>query len=59
LAGDFLVRLEMDAVLANVFGRKQLRGLVVELAELAEAGVVGLLGAWADGQELQVIGEGI
>ena len=53
------MRLEMDAVLANVFGRKQLRGLVVELAELAEAGVVGLLGAWADGQELQVIGEGI
>jgi hypothetical protein len=58
LAGDFFVLLEMDAVLAEVFGREQVRGLVVMLAELADTGVIGLLGARADGQELQVIGEG-
>jgi len=52
------VLLEMDAVLAEVFGREQVRGLVVMLAELADTSVVGLFGARADGQELEVIGEG-
>ena len=58
LPGDFFVLLEMDAVLAEVFGREQVRRLVVMLAELPDTGVIGLLGARADGQELQVIGEG-
>jgi len=59
LAGDFLVLFEVDAVLAKVFRRDQVGGLVVELAELADAGVVGLFGARADGQQFQVIGEGV
>jgi hypothetical protein len=59
LAGDPLFRLEMDAILAEVLGRKQIRGLAVILADLADAGVIGLFGARADGQQLQVIGEGI
>ena len=54
----FFVGLEMDAVLAELLGGDQVGGFAVELAELAEAGVVGLFGAGADGQELQVIGEG-
>ena len=58
LAGDLLVGLQMDAVLAKVFGREQLRRAAVELTELADAGVISLFGARADGQELQVIGEG-
>jgi hypothetical protein len=58
LAGDLLFQFEMDAVLAELLGRDQLGGFGVELAELAQAGVIGLLGARADGQELEVIGEG-
>ncbi len=58
LAGDLLVGLEMDAILADIFGREEVGGLAVKLAELAHAGVISLLGAGADGQELQVIGEG-
>jgi len=58
LAGDFLVGLEMDAVLTNVLWREQVGGFVVELADLTDAGEVGLFGAGADRQELQVIGEG-
>jgi len=48
----------MDAVLAEVFGREQVRGLVVMLAELADTGVIGRFGARSDWQELEVIGEG-
>jgi hypothetical protein len=51
------VALEMNAVLANLLRRDQVGRLVIELAQLAQAGVVGLLGAGADGQELEVIGE--
>lgn len=58
LAGDFFTRLEMDAILADIFGREQVGRFGVKLTELAEAGVIGLFGAWADGQQLQVIGEG-
>ena len=58
LAGDFLVGLEVNAVLANVFGGEQVGGLVVELADLAKAGEIGLFGAQTNGQELEVVGEG-
>ncbi len=58
LAGNFLMLFEMDAVLAEVFGREQVGGLVVMLTQLAKAGVVGLLGAGTDGQEFQIIGKG-
>jgi hypothetical protein len=57
LAGDLLVALEMDAILANLLGRDQLGRFVVELTELADAGVVGLLGAGADGQKFEIVGE--
>ena len=59
LAGDLLVGLEMDAILADLFGAKQLGGFGVKLTELADARVIGLFGAGADGQELQVVGEGV
>jgi len=51
LAGDFLFGLEMNAILAEFLGGDPVRGLGVELAELAEAGVIGLAGARADGQK--------
>jgi hypothetical protein len=50
LAGDFLVGLEMNAVLADVLRGKQVGGLIVELADLAETGVIGLLSAGTNGQ---------
>ena len=59
LAGDLLFGLEMDAVLAELLGRNQVGRFGVELTELAQAGEVGLLGAGADGEEFEVIGEGI
>ena len=58
LAGDLFVALEMDAILADVLGAEQVGGFAIKLTELAEAGVVSLLGAGADGQELEIIGEG-
>ena len=59
LASDLLVGLEMDAILADLFGAKQLGGFGVKLTELADARVIGRFGPWADGQELEVVGEGI
>jgi len=59
LPGYFLVGLEVNAILTDVFGRKQVGGLAVKLTELAETSVIGPFGAWADGQKLQVIGEGV
>jgi hypothetical protein len=35
----------MNAILANLLGRDQLGRFVVELAELADAGVIGFFGA--------------
>jgi hypothetical protein len=57
LAGEFPFGLEMDAILAELLGRDEVGGFAVELAELADAGVVGGFGACADGQESEVIGE--
>jgi hypothetical protein len=59
LAGDFLVELEMNAILPDVFGQKQFGGFVVKLAELAQAGVIGVLSPLADGQEFEIISERI
>ena len=59
LAGDLLFGLEMDAVLAELLGRNQVGRFGIELTELTEAGKIGLFGAGADGQELEVVGEGI
>jgi len=57
LAGDFLFGLEMDAILAELLGGDQVWGFGVELAKLAETGVISLLGAGLDGQEFKIIGE--
>jgi hypothetical protein len=48
----------MDAILPDIFSREQVGGFGVKLAELAQAGVIGLFSARADGQKLQIIGEG-
>jgi len=58
LTGNLLAGLEVNAVLANVFGGEELGGLIVELADLAKAGEIGLFSAGANGQELEVVGEG-
>jgi hypothetical protein len=49
----------VNEVLAKLLGAELIGGTGEELTELADAGVVGLLGAGPDGQELQVVGEGI
>jgi hypothetical protein len=59
LAGNFLGGFEMNAILANLFRRDQIGRLAAELTELADAGVISLFGARADGQEFQIVGEGI
>jgi hypothetical protein len=58
LAGDFLVRLEEDEILAELLGRDFFGGFAEVLGELADAVPVGLLGARTDRQELKVVGEG-
>lgn len=58
LAGDLLVGFKMDALLAKLLGGDPLRRLVVKLAELTQAGVIGLLGARPDRQKFEIIGEG-
>lgn len=47
----------MNAVLADLFEGDQLGRAIVVVTELADAGVVDLFGARADGQELQIIGK--
>jgi hypothetical protein len=51
LAGDFLFALEVDAILADVLRGDEVGRFAAELAQLADAGEVGLFGARADGQE--------
>jgi len=58
LASDLFDRLEVDAVLTHLLKGDQLGRALVVLAELADTGIVGLFGARADRQELEVIGEG-
>jgi hypothetical protein len=59
LPGDLLDRLEVDEVLAQLLGGDPVGGLAEELGELADAGEVGRFGAGPDGQERQILGEGI
>lgn len=49
---------EMNEILAKVFGRQLVRRSVIILTDLAQAGVVSLLGPPTDGQQLEVVGEG-
>ena len=59
LAGDLLDGLEMEEVLAELPGADLIGRSVEVFAQLTNAGEVSLFGAGADGQELQVLGEGI
>jgi len=59
LAGDLLDGLEMEEVLAELFGANLVGRSVEVFAQLTNAGEVSLFGAGADGQELQILGEGI
>jgi hypothetical protein len=59
LPGDLLDGLEMNEVLAKLLGADLIGRTIEMFTELTDAGVVGLLGAGTDGQELQVLGEGI
>lgn len=47
----------MNEVLAKVFGRELVRRSVVILTDLADTGIVGLLGAPTDRQQLEVVSE--
>ena len=59
LACGLLDGFEMNEVLADLFWAEQIRrDVVVKLAELADTGVISFFSAWADGQELEIIGEG-
>jgi hypothetical protein len=59
LAGDLLVGLEMDEVLANLLDGDEFGRAVVKLAQMPDTSQVSLNRAGADRQERQVIGEGI
>ena len=59
LTRDLLNRLEMDEVLAELFGGQLIGGLAEMFAEVANTGVVSFLGAGAQGQEREVVGEGV
>ena len=58
LPGHLFFALQEDEVLAELLGGDVLGGFMEVVGELPDAVPVGLLGALADGQELQVIGEG-
>ena len=58
LAGDFLVALQEDEVLAQFLGGYGLRGLMIMIGELARAVPISVAGAVADGAEFEVVGEG-
>jgi hypothetical protein len=59
LAGDSLVRFEMDAVLAELLGGDQFGRLDVILTELTDTGQIGSFGARTQRQKRQVVGKGI
>jgi len=57
LASDLFVLFEINEVLAKLFGAELIGRLVVILADLAKTGIVSLLRAPTDGQQLEVIGK--
>jgi hypothetical protein len=59
LTGDLLFALEIEAVLAELFGTDQIGGFVEIFSDVADGLVVSLFGAGADGQQGQVKGEGV
>ncbi len=59
LAGELLGGLEMEEILAEIFGREEVGGPIEVFAQLADAGPVAALGAGLEGQKAQVIGEAV
>jgi hypothetical protein len=59
LAGDLFFGLEVETILAKLLGADQVGGFGEMLADVVDGGVVGFFGARADGEQSQVIGEGI
>jgi hypothetical protein len=59
LAGDFLDALEMNEILAQLLDRDEVRSGVEMFGPLTNTGQVSLLSARGDGQELQILGEGV
>jgi hypothetical protein len=59
LAGELFFVFEVEAVLTELFGRNQVGGFGEVVADVAEGVVVGGFGAGADGQQGQVVSEGV
>jgi len=59
LAGELPNRLEVQEVVAEIFRRELVGGAVEMLAQLADAGPVGLLRAGLEGQQAEVVGEAV
>lgn len=59
LPGDLLDRLQMNEVLAELFGRQEVRSLAVMLAQMDDTGMVSFLRALGQGEQRKVIGEGV
>jgi len=59
LAGHLFFGLEIEAVLAELLGRNQVGGFVEVLADVVDGVVVSRFGAGAQGQQGQVVSEGV
>lgn len=59
LSGDRFDGLEMEEVLMGLLGAELIGRTIEMFTELPDTGEVGLLVAGPDGQELQVLGEGM
>ena len=59
LAGQFLLRFQIEEVLPEFFGGDQVGGLAVKLAEFAHARPVAQDRAFGQGQQAQVVEEAV
>ena len=59
LAGELFFVFEEEAVLAELLGADQVGRFAEVFADVADGVLVSLLGAGADGQQGQVLGEGV
>jgi hypothetical protein len=59
LASDLLLGFETDAILTKFLWGNEIRRFAMEIGQLADTGVVGLLSTETDGQEGQIIGKRI
>ena len=59
MPGKLLLNLEMKEVLAKFFGRDQVGGLGVELAEFEDAGPVAQDAAFGQREQAQIVEEAV